>query len=162
VCEHQFVDRDGQRQTLMIPASWSSGLTRVLPGQIANVVDAVRHPRRRRLLSLARTPEALAQQELDRGHPASHVGTGASIRERSPHALRSTVNQTGFTAEPAASSSEVFSCPRFSAAAAAERGRTVAGYAGDVAREVRLRPVRVSETRSRTGPPICSGRRRHW
>ena len=51
------------------------------------------------------------------------------MRERSPHAAHSTVSQTGFTAEPAASSNDDFSCSTFSAAAAASDGLTVAGSA---------------------------------
>jgi hypothetical protein len=54
---------------------------------------------------------------------------GASTRERSPQAEHSTVSQTGFTAVPAASSSEAFSCSTFSAAATASNGLTVAGSA---------------------------------
>ena len=51
------------------------------------------------------------------------------MRERSPHAEHSTVSQTGFTAEPAASSSDDVSCSTFSAAAAASDGLTLEGSA---------------------------------
>jgi hypothetical protein len=39
----------------------------------------------------------------------------------------STVSKTGLTADPAASSSDAFSCSAFSAAASASIGRTLAG-----------------------------------
>src|SRR6478735_2322667 len=51
------------------------------------------------------------------------------MEERSPHAVHSTVSHTGFTAEPAASSSDVVNCSTFSAAATASDGRTDAGSA---------------------------------
>jgi hypothetical protein len=53
-------------------------------------------------------------------------GTGACTCERSPQPLHSTVSQTGFTAEPEASSSDAVSST-FSAAAVASTGLTRAG-----------------------------------
>jgi hypothetical protein len=84
-------------------------------------------------------------------------GTGASIRERSPHAAHSTVSQTGFTAEPAASSSEVFSCSTFSAAATASDGLTLAGSARATVPEVGVasRSTAGSVTTRKTGSSVA-------
>ena len=43
----------------------------LLPRQIANLFDALRHPCEERLLGLRGAPQTLAQQELDRRNPSS-------------------------------------------------------------------------------------------